>query len=49
MEVLGIAKKDLRTDPTKTYLTGHSMGGHGTWNVGVHYPDKFAPIAPSAG
>ncbi len=49
LEVLGIAKKDLKTDPTKTYLTGHSMGGHGTWSVGVHYPDKFAAIAPSAG
>ncbi len=49
MEVLGIAKKELGTDPTRTYLTGHSMGGHGTWQVGVTFPDQFAAIAPSAG
>ena len=49
MEVLALAKKDLGTDPQKTYLTGHSMGGHGTWHLGVTYPDKFAAIAPSAG
>src|SRR5690606_1583172 len=31
------------------WLTGHSMGGHGTWSVGGHFPDKFAAVAPSAG
>jgi hypothetical protein len=25
------------------------MGGHGTWHLGVTYPDKFAAIGPSAG
>ena len=25
------------------------MGGHGTWYLGVTYPDKFAAIAPCAG
>ncbi|MDP8244175.1 MAG: prolyl oligopeptidase family serine peptidase [Candidatus Hinthialibacter antarcticus] len=49
LEVLGIAKQTLHTDPARTYLTGHSMGGHGTWQVGVHFPDQFAAIAPSAG
>jgi pimeloyl-ACP methyl ester carboxylesterase len=49
MEVLDIASKDLKTDPRRTYLTGHSMGGHGTWQVGVTFPDRFAAIAPSAG
>ncbi|MCP4873610.1 MAG: prolyl oligopeptidase family serine peptidase [Proteobacteria bacterium] len=37
------------TDPTKQYLTGHSMGGHGTWHVGVTTPGRFATVAPSAG
>jgi hypothetical protein len=23
------------------------MGGHGTWNVGVHTPGRFATIAAS--
>jgi predicted esterase len=33
----------------RRYLTGHSMGGHGAWNFGVTYPDRFAAIGPSAG
>jgi dienelactone hydrolase len=49
IEVLDLAQKELHTDPQRTYLTGHSMGGHGTWNLGVLYPDRFAAIGPSAG
>jgi poly(3-hydroxybutyrate) depolymerase len=49
LEVLKLAQAELKTDPARTYLTGHSMGGHGTWQVGVQYPDRFAAIAPSAG
>ncbi len=49
LEVLELAQKSLKTDPRHTYLTGHSMGGHGTWRVGVTFPDRFAAIAPSAG
>ncbi len=49
LEVLEHASRDLNTDPRRTYLTGHSMGGHGTWHIGVTYPDRFAAIAPSAG
>jgi predicted esterase len=49
MEVLALAQKSLHTDPQRTYLTGHSMGGHGTWHVGVTFPDRFAAIGPSAG
>jgi poly(3-hydroxybutyrate) depolymerase len=49
LEVLELAQRALGTDPRKTYLTGHSMGGHGTWHLGVTYPDRFAAIAPSAG
>ncbi|MFI3262757.1 MAG: prolyl oligopeptidase family serine peptidase [Rikenellaceae bacterium] len=48
IEVLEVARELLKTDPQKTYLTGHSMGGHGTWHIGVTYPDKFAAIAPCA-
>lgn len=49
LEVLAHAKATLEHDPTKVWLTGHSMGGHGTWTVGGHFPDKFAAVAPSAG
>ena len=49
LEVLRLAKAWYRPDPQRIYLTGHSMGGHGTWHLGVLFPDQFAAIAPSAG
>ncbi len=48
MEVLAEAKAVFKTEDSLTYLTGHSMGGHGTWYLGVAYPDQFAAIAPCA-
>ncbi len=49
LEVLNIAKKAYPHDPARVELTGHSMGGHGTWSIGTLYPNLFAAIAPSAG
>ena len=49
LEVLEDAKAIFQPDPAKIYLTGHSMGGHGTWYLGATYPDHFAAIAPCAG
>ncbi len=49
LEVLHEARKIFHTDTARTYITGHSMGGHGTWFLGATYPDKFAAIAPAAG
>jgi len=49
LEVLDIAQKKFPIDESRIYLTGHSMGGHGTWHLGAMYPDKFAAIGPSAG
>jgi pimeloyl-ACP methyl ester carboxylesterase len=49
LEVLDDAMRELKADPHRVWLTGHSMGGHGTWQLGVTYPDKFAAIGPSAG
>jgi predicted esterase len=49
MEVLKLAMARYQPDPQQIYLTGHSMGGHGTWQLGVTYPDRFAAIGPSAG
>src|SRR5262249_29261570 len=46
MEVLELARKELGTDPQRTYLTGHSMGGHGVWHLGATFPDRFAAIGP---
>jgi len=49
MEVLDLAKRSQRHDRSRVYVTGHSMGGHGAWHLGVTYPDKFAAVGPSAG
>ena len=49
LEVLELAKQRFQPDPERIYLTGHSMGGHGTWYLGATYPDKWAAIAPCAG
>ncbi len=48
LEVMAEAKRVFNTIPEQTYLTGHSMGGHGTWYLGTTYPDLFAAIAPCA-
>ncbi|HEX7319937.1 MAG TPA: prolyl oligopeptidase family serine peptidase [bacterium] len=49
LEVLDEVKKNYKTDENRVYLTGHSMGGHGVWHIGLSHPDLFAAIAPSAG
>jgi dienelactone hydrolase len=36
-------------DPRFVYVTGHSMGGHGTWHLAANDPDRFAASGPSAG
>ena len=36
-------------DGSRLHLTGHSMGGHGTWYNAFTYPDLWATAAPSAG
>lgn len=49
LEALADAQQHLRYDPTRVYLSGHSMGGHGTWSIGSLFPNRFAAIGPSAG
>ncbi len=49
VDVLAIAEKEYKTDDSHTYVTGHSMGGHGTWQFGALFPDKWAAIGASAG
>lgn len=39
----------LNRFPKPYFLTGHSMGGHGTWHLGVTFPGLFQGIGPSAG
>jgi pimeloyl-ACP methyl ester carboxylesterase len=41
--------RDEKSQIGDVYLTGHSMGGHGTWQLGVTFPDRWVAIGPSAG
>jgi predicted peptidase len=36
-------------DTNRVYLTGLSMGGFGTWSLGLKHPERFAAIAPICG
>ncbi len=38
-----------RVDPKRTYLTGLSMGGYGTWSYAIKNPSRFAAIVPICG
>lgn len=49
LEVLALASGKFHPASDRIYLTGHSMGGHGTWYLGATYPGKWAAIAPCAG
>jgi len=41
--------KEFHGDRTRTYLTGLSMGGFGTWDMSARYPGKFAAYVPICG
>jgi len=49
LEALADAKAVFGHDPTRVHVMGHSMGGHGTWQLGTLYPTLFATLGPSAG
>jgi len=36
-------------DENRMYLTGLSMGGYGTWDYALRYPNRFAALAPVCG
>jgi predicted peptidase len=36
-------------DPQRVYLTGFSLGGFGTWALGLNAPDRYAALVPVAG
>lgn len=43
------AKRYDVTDPRHVVLRGFSMGGAGTWHLGLHFPDKWCVMGPGAG
>ena len=49
LKLLGHAIEKYSVDTNRIYLTGLSMGGYGTWKLGLSYPEKFAAIVPICG
>jgi predicted peptidase len=41
--------REYSADVRRLYLTGLSMGGHGSWYLSYHHPDRFAAVAPICG
>ncbi len=48
MNVLEIVAAEYNVDRARVYITGNSMGGGGTWQLGAKFADKFAAMAPCA-
>ena len=46
MGLIDYVKSQYNIDPTRVYLTGFSMGGMNTSNIGKAHPEAFAAIAP---
>ena len=40
---------EFHTDPSRTYLTGLSMGGYGAWELARMYPHRWAAIVIASG
>jgi predicted esterase len=41
--------RDALLDPARVVLRGFSMGGAGTWHLGLHRPDRWCVLGPGAG
>ena len=48
MNVLAMTLEGYNIDRDRIYLAGHSMGGGGTWHLGIKYPDIWAGLGPVA-
>ena len=46
LRVMEDVEKAYSVDPDRVHLTGLSMGGGGTWHLGLRYPDRFASLTP---
>ena len=49
LSALALLKRRYAIDENRVILTGYSMGGFGTWNIGLRYPDRFCALIPYAG
>jgi poly(3-hydroxybutyrate) depolymerase len=49
MRVIADVRRAYNIDPERMTLTGLSMGGGGTWAIGLRHPELFAALAPVCG
>ena len=49
LRVIADIQRSHSVDDDRIYLTGLSMGGSGTWHLGLRYPDRFAALVPVCG
>jgi hypothetical protein len=49
LAVEAVVSRDKLLDRTRVVLRGFSMGGAGTWQTGLHYPDQWCVLGPGAG
>jgi predicted peptidase len=49
LKSLDLATREFKGDPDRTYLTGISMGGYGSWDVAQKHPGKFAALGVVCG
>jgi len=47
--LVGLLRAESYIDSTRIHLTGNSMGGYGTWELGSLRPEWFASIMPVCG
>lgn len=48
-EALASVRRRYNIDPQRIVLRGFSMGGHGVWHIGLHYPGMWAVTEAGAG
>jgi len=49
LKALDDARKEFKGDPARVYLTGLSMGGYATWDLGAKATGRFAALVPICG
>jgi poly(3-hydroxybutyrate) depolymerase len=49
LKALDEVMRDYKVDPRRVILTGLSMGGRGSWDIGTAHPERFAAVVPICG
>ncbi|MEZ5362387.1 MAG: prolyl oligopeptidase family serine peptidase [Bryobacterales bacterium] len=48
-EAMAAVERNYRVDLDRVVLRGFSMGGAGTWQIGLHHPDRWVAMEAGAG